>query len=158
MLIGSSGVGKSSLLNSLDGGGIQKTAEISDTTSKGRHTTTTRDLFQLPNGSLMIDTPGMREFGLTFEDGTSSDELFPEIGKLASECRFPDCKHLNEPGCGVIAAVESGQLDPLLYESYLKLINEQRRFEIKIEDKKRLDKQFGRMAREAQNFKKKNKY
>jgi ribosome biogenesis GTPase len=158
ILLGSSGVGKSSLLNALSSSEIQKTGETSDTTSKGKHTTTTRDLFQLPNGSLMIDTPGMREFGLTFEEGSSSDELFPEIRKFAGDCKFPDCSHLREPGCSVVNALETGELDPVLYESYLKLIKEQRRFEVKIEDKKRLGKQFGRMAREAQNFKKKNKY
>jgi ribosome biogenesis GTPase len=158
ILIGSSGVGKSSLLNAMGSSEVVKTGETSDVTSKGKHTTTTRDLFQLSNGSLLIDTPGMREFGLTFEEGSSSDELFPEIRKFAGGCRFPDCRHVNEPGCNVLNALQIGELDPVLYESYLKLIREQRRFEVNIEDKKRLDKQFGRMAREAQNFKKKNKY
>jgi ribosome biogenesis GTPase len=158
ILIGSSGVGKSSLLNALSGEKRQKIAATSDHNTKGKHTTTTRDLYPLPNGALMIDTPGMREFGLTFEEGSSSDDLFPEIRKFAGNCRFPDCKHLNEPGCGVIAALETGELEPVLYDSYLKLIKEQKRFEINIEDKKRLGKQFGRMAREAQNFRKKNKY
>jgi ribosome biogenesis GTPase len=158
ILIGSSGVGKSSLLNALGNTEIQKTSETSDITSKGKHTTTTRDLYQLANGSLMIDTPGMREFGLTSEEKSSSNELFPEIHTLAAMCKFPDCRHLNEPGCGVIAALETGALDPLLYQSYLKLVKEQRRFEVNIEDKKRLNKQFGRMARDAQSFKKKNKF
>jgi ribosome biogenesis GTPase len=158
ILIGSSGVGKSSLLNAMGSSEVVKTGETSDVTSKGKHTTTTRDLFQLPNGSLLIDTPGMREFGLTFEEGSSSDELFPEIRKFAGGCKFPDCSHVNEPGCNVVNALGTGELDPVLYESYLKLIREQRRFEVNIEDKKRLNKQFGRMAREAQNFKKKNKY
>lgn len=158
ILIGSSGVGKSSLLNSLMDTTIQHTRGISDSTSKGKHTTTTRDLFQLPNGSLIIDTPGMREFGVTMEEGQSSDEMFPAIQKFSSDCRFSDCRHINEEGCAVLAALENGDLDDQVYESYVKLMKEQRRFEIKAEDKKRLNRQFGKMTKEAKNYRKKYKY
>jgi ribosome biogenesis GTPase / thiamine phosphate phosphatase len=158
IFIGSSGVGKSSLLNSLMHKELQKTNSTSDVTSKGKHTTTTRDLFALPNGSLVIDTPGMREFGLTFEDDQHSDKLFPAIQKFASACKFTDCRHLQEAGCAVMEAVNSGALDEGVYESYLKLLKEQRRFEIKIEDKKRLGKQFGKMTKEAKAYRKKYKY
>ena len=158
ILIGSSGVGKSSILNALVNSQYQKINATSYSTKKGKHTTTTRDLFQLPNNSLMIDTPGMREFGLTFEDGQNSGELFPAIQQFASNCKFSNCKHLNESGCAVIEAVQAQELDAGVYDSYLKLIKEQRRFEINIEDKKRLGKQSGKMAREANNYRKKFKY
>jgi ribosome biogenesis GTPase len=158
IFVGSSGVGKSSLLNSFMQKELQKTDSTSDVTSKGKHTTTTRDLFELPNGSLVIDSPGMREFGLTFEEGQHADELFPAIEKFASTCRFTDCRHVQEAGCAVMEAVKSGALDENVYESYLKLLKEQRRFEIKIEDKKRLGKQFGKMTKEAKAYRKKYKY
>lgn len=158
MMIGSSGVGKSSLLNMFIGIHVQRTGSISDVNSKGTHTTTRRDLFQLSNGSLLIDTPGMREFGLTNDDRENPDSLFPAIEEFALLCRYSDCKHLSEAGCAVIDALQTGTLDSQVYESYLKLMKEQKRFEIKIEDKKRLGKQFGKMAREAKNYRKKYKY
>jgi ribosome biogenesis GTPase / thiamine phosphate phosphatase len=158
ILIGSSGVGKSSLLNALMNIDVQKTENTSDWSNKGKHTTTRRDLFQLPNGSLVIDTPGMREFGLTGEGDQNADDLFPAIGRFASSCRFSDCSHINEPGCAVTEAVASGNLDGKVYDSYLKLIKEQRRFTINAEDKKRMEKQFGRMTRESKNHRKKYKY
>ena len=156
ILIGSSGVGKSSLLNALMSEAVQKVNATSDASHKGKHTTSTRDLFQLPNGSLMIDTPGMREFGLTSSEEGNSDDLFPAIAEFAAHCRFSDCQHLQETGCAVLAAVDSGRLDRDVYESYLKLIKEQRRFEINAEDKKRFDKLSGRLSREANDHR--NKY
>lgn len=158
ILIGSSGVGKSSLLNALMSDEKQKTGVVSDNTSKGKHTTTSRDLFRLASGSLIIDTPGMREFGVTFEDGTSSDEMFPAVAKFASACRYSDCKHVNETGCAVIEAANNGELEPEVYASYVKLLKEQRRFEVSAEDKKREGKEAGRRSREANNFRKKFKY
>jgi ribosome biogenesis GTPase len=158
IMIGSSGTGKSSLLNALLNSQFQKIGGKSNSTGKGKHTTTSRDLFQLPNGSLVIDTPGMREFGLTSDDGHQSDELFPEIAKFAINCRYADCKHVNETGCAVLDALNNGSLDRYVYESYLKLMKEQRRFEIKVEDKKRLGKQFGKLTKEAKNYRKKYKY
>jgi len=158
ILIGSSGVGKSSLLNSLMDNAERITGTVSDSTGKGRHITTSRDLFKLPNGSLIIDTPGMREFGIAFEDGQQTHGLFPLIEKLAGECRFSDCKHLEEEGCAVIESYNAGSLEPEVYESYLKLIKEQQHVEIKIEDKKRMGKQFGKMIREATEHRKKYKY
>lgn len=157
ILLGSSGVGKSSLLNVLASSDIQKTGGTSESTEKGKHTTTTRDLFQLPNGSLLIDTPGMREFGVTFEEAGASEDMFPAIQKFSANCKFADCKHIHEAGCAVTDAVQTGNLDPEVYESYLKLLKEQKRFEIKVEDKKRLGKQFGKIVREANNHRKKYK-
>jgi ribosome biogenesis GTPase len=158
ILVGSSGTGKSSLLNSMMNFQLQKIGEKSFSTGKGKHTTTARELFQLPNGSLIIDSPGMREFGMTSDEGQHSGELFPEIVKFAEGCRYADCKHINEVGCAVLEALNTGALDAYVYESYLKLMKEQRRFEIKIEDKKRLGKQFGKMTKEAKNHRKKYKY
>ena len=136
----------------------QKTSEISAANSKGRHTTTTRDLFLLFNGSLLIDSPGMREFGFTSEEGQDAESLFPGIAELAPSCRYADCIHLNEPGCAILEALHSGTLSREIYDSYVKMMKEQKRFEIRIEDKKRLGKQSGKMAREANNYRKKNKF
>jgi ribosome biogenesis GTPase / thiamine phosphate phosphatase len=122
ILIGSSGVGKSSLLNIFMNGDLQRTQAISTFNNKGTHTTTSRDLFQLPNGSLLIDTPGMREFGVTSDDAENSDSQFPAIEEIARQCRYADCKHLHEEGCAVLEALESRNLDRAIYDSYLTLI------------------------------------
>jgi ribosome biogenesis GTPase len=156
MMIGSSGVGKSSLLNVLSRSEIQPTNTVSDFNNKGQHTTTARELFVLPNGSLLMDTPGMREFGVTSED--EGESLFPAIEELAGKCRFSDCTHMNESGCAVLEALSSGSLEPSIYRSYVKLVKEQRRFSVNIEDKKRMNKQFGKMTREAKNYRKKYKF
>lgn len=158
ILIGSSGVGKSSLLNALMDSTIQHVDEISSFNNKGRHTTTTRDLFLLPNGSIMIDSPGMREFGLTGETDSSESDLFPAIQRFAVNCHFSDCTHLHELGCAVIEAVRTGKLESMVYESYLKLVKEQRRFQMSAEDKKRAGKIAGRRSREAQDNRRKYKY
>jgi ribosome biogenesis GTPase len=158
VLIGSSGVGKSSLLNFLLGDLSAKTNAISESNSKGKHTTTTRDLFLLPNGCLLIDTPGMREFGMTLEEGQPEDQLFPAIQEFAAQCHYGDCKHLNEKGCGVLEALEAGSLDADVYDSYLKLIKEQRRFGINAEDKKRMNRQSGKISREASDHRKRTKF
>jgi ribosome biogenesis GTPase len=155
IIVGSSGVGKTSLVNALTNDLHLKTSTISESTGKGRHTTTTRDLFQLPNGSLVIDTPGMREFGVAMEDGEQQVGLFPAIEELAVKCRYADCTHLSESGCAVIIALNKGNLDPGIYNSYVKLKKEQRHFEIKLEDRKRYGKQFGKMVKEVKAFKKK---
>ena len=109
-LIGSSGVGKSTLVNQLLGRDLLKTAEISDVDGKGRHTTTARHLVELPGGALLIDTPGMRELQPWVEESTVA-ETFEDIAELAGGCRFSDCAHESEPGCAVLAAVERGQLN-----------------------------------------------
>jgi ribosome biogenesis GTPase len=157
MMIGSSGVGKSSLLNALLNSTVQSTATVSNFNSKGRHTTTSRELFQLSNGALLMDTPGMREFGVTSEDGSDAS-LFPAIEELAARCRYNDCTHTMEEECGVLAALQSGELDKTIYDSYIKLVKEQRRFEIKAEDKKRMNKQFGKISKEAKAHRRKHKY
>jgi ribosome biogenesis GTPase len=157
ILVGSSGVGKSSLVNALMKGPALRTGALSESTHKGRHVTTTRDLFRLPDGSLLIDTPGMREFGLALDEELNQGGLFPAIETLARSCRYMDCTHTNESGCAVMEAYENGSLDVKIYESYLKLMREQKRFQIRLEDRKRLGKQFGKMSREAKEFRKKYK-
>jgi len=158
IMVGSSGVGKSSLLNALMNTEAQETSEISDFNGRGRHTTTSRELFLLPTGGLLMDTPGMREFGMTDEDGVGSDGMFPAIEKFAANCRYGDCTHMIEEGCGVLKALERGELDGNVYESYVKLVKEQRRFGVRAEDKKRMNRQFGKMTREANERRKKYKY
>jgi ribosome biogenesis GTPase len=158
IMIGSSGVGKSSLVNALMNSDIQHTTSVSDFNGRGRHTTTARELFLLSNGSLLMDTPGMREFGVTSDGDGDGDSLFPAIEEFAVNCKYADCSHLNEEGCAVIEALNSDRLDAAVYESFVKLVKEQKRFGIRAEDKKRMNKQSGKMSREANSHRKKNKY
>ena len=130
-LIGSSGVGKSTLVNRLLGHELLKTAEISEVDGKGRHTTTARHLVELPTGALLIDTPGMRELQPWVEE-TAVAETFDDIAELAQGCRFGDCGHQSEPGCAVLAAVERGELSADRLEHYRHLGRE-----IAFEERKR---------------------
>jgi ribosome biogenesis GTPase / thiamine phosphate phosphatase len=122
-LLGSSGVGKSTIINQLVGRDVQKTREIRESDSKGRHTTSHRELVFLPNGGFLIDTPGMRELQL-WDVGEAVSETFDDIEALAIDCRFTDCRHRDEPRCAVKAAVENGRLSATRLESYLKLQDE----------------------------------
>jgi ribosome biogenesis GTPase / thiamine phosphate phosphatase len=123
VLVGSSGVGKSTLTNTLLGETRQATNAVRETDSRGRHTTTYRALIQLPTGGCLIDTPGMREIKLTGEESLDGSQ-FGDIEELAQECRFGDCSHLSEPGCAVRAALEDGRLDNDRWHNYLKLRGE----------------------------------
>lgn len=122
-LLGSSGVGKSTIVNRLLGDEVQATQEVRETDAKGRHTTSHRELFVARGGVLVIDTPGMRELQLWVPDAPL-DELFPEIAAFAAGCRFRDCAHSAEPGCAVKAALAAGTLDAKRFESYCKLRDE----------------------------------
>jgi ribosome biogenesis GTPase len=120
VFIGSSGVGKSTIINRLLGDGAIRVNQISDYKDKGHHTTTSREMYLLDNGGIVIDTPGMRELQLgEGEDGLS--ETFEDIGRIASQCRFADCRHRDEPDCAVKTALETGDLDRARYRNYLKL-------------------------------------
>ena len=122
-LLGSSGVGKSTIINRLIGEDVQKTREVREADSRGRHTTTHRELVTLPNGGLIIDTPGMRELQL-WDVNDAVRETFDDIEALAGECHFTDCRHRNEPRCAVKAAVAEGRVPNERLESYLKLQDE----------------------------------
>lgn len=121
--IGSSGSGKSTLINRLVGSERLQTQEVREDDSRGKHTTTHRELIALENGGCVIDTPGLREIGL-WEVDSSIDQTFPDIAELAMECKFTDCTHTHEPGCAVQAAIEDETLEPGRYESYVKLQKE----------------------------------
>jgi len=122
-VVGSSGVGKSTLLNRLAGQVLMLTREIREDDARGRHTTTHRELFRLPGGALMLDTPGMRELGLwDAEEGVEA--TFSDIAEIAAQCRFADCRHDREPGCAVREAIESGRIDARRLRSYRKLQTE----------------------------------
>ena len=153
--IGSSGVGKTSLINKIVGNEIFKTNEVRDKDSKGRHTTTRRELIRIPGGGMLIDTPGLREFQLwEAEDGL--DEVYSEIAELSQGCRFSDCTHTQEIGCAVIEAVENGILLQDRYESYLKLFKELKYLKNRQEKQNRYNSKnrFKSISRAIKNFKK----
>lgn len=125
-LMGSSGVGKSTLINAISGSEVMKTGAVRESDSRGRHTTTTRQLFELPNGVTIVDTPGMREIGMCdVEEGL--DDTFADIVELEGCCKFSDCRHETEPGCAIKAAIADGRLSAERYELYKSLKNESAR-------------------------------
>jgi len=145
-VMGSSGVGKSTLINNLLQRDILKTGEISHSTNKGRHVTEHRELFILDNGSIIIDTPGMKELGMTdIDEGVRT--TFREIYDLAQSCRFHDCSHINETGCAVLDALENGALSRESYENYIKIQKEQEHFHTTLAEKRKRDKQFGKLIK-----------
>ncbi|MBY5920746.1 ribosome small subunit-dependent GTPase A [Ferrimonas balearica] len=149
-LMGSSGVGKSTLINTLLGGEVQSTAGIREDDSKGRHTTTGRSLHPMVQGGLLLDTPGMRELQLTdCEQGVN--DAFAEITAFAAQCRFGDCQHENEPGCAVRNAVEEGTLSERRLASYRKLMREQAHNSATLAEKRFRDKAFGKHCRLVQH-------
>lgn len=155
--MGSSGVGKSTLINNITGKNILKTKEISNSTNKGKHTTEHRELILLDNGSIVIDTPGMREFGIT-EDPDGVNTAFRDIHDLAMKCRFTNCTHTDEKGCAVLEALKKGIIDEGSLANYKRLQREQEHFSSTIAEKRRKDKAFGKMAKEILKEKKKNKF
>jgi len=147
--IGSSGVGKSTLINRLLGQEVLATGGLRDD-DRGRHTTTRRHLMRLPNGAMVIDTPGMRELGMTDEAGFGLDQVFAEIEQWSRSCRFADCTHSGEPGCAVQAALERGELSPERWQAYQKLQKEVRYAEDQagyLKEKRRHFKQISKTKR-----------
>jgi ribosome biogenesis GTPase len=130
VLVGSSGVGKSTLINRLLGDEVQRTIAVRDGDSRGRHATTHRELFRLSNGALLIDSPGIRELQLWGEEASLA-QAFDDISELAESCRFRDCRHEAEKGCAVLQAVEAGSLTTSRVASYHSLQKELRHLELR---------------------------
>jgi ribosome biogenesis GTPase / thiamine phosphate phosphatase len=146
-MLGSSGVGKSTLLNNLSGKNLMRTDTISQSTNKGRHTTSHRELKILGNGGILIDNPGMREVGIADTAG-GFETTFDLITRLSEGCRFKNCTHTGETGCAVTDAVSTGELDSDSYENYLKMEKEKTWFETTVTEKKRKEKIFGKIIRD----------
>jgi ribosome biogenesis GTPase len=153
-LLGSSGVGKSSIVNRLMGSAVLPTRSVRESDSRGRHASVHRQMIALPGGALVIDTPGMRELQ-SWGTESGSSETFGDIEALSAGCRFRDCRHLREPGCAVKAAAESGELDPARYQNFVKLEEERadlakRQDERALLDQKRQSKVMGRALKSMQ--------
>ncbi|MWB76413.1 ribosome small subunit-dependent GTPase A [Pseudooceanicola sp. 216_PA32_1] len=146
--VGSSGVGKSTLVNALMGAGAAQTGAIREDDSRGRHTTTARQLHLMPGGGLLLDTPGMRELQLT-DAAEGIAGVFADIEALARQCRFRDCGHDSEPGCAVRAAVDRGALEPGRIARWRKLLAEDRFNSAALHERRARDKAFGKMVRNA---------
>lgn len=146
VVLGSSGVGKSTLINCLVGEDNQSTAGIREQDSKGRHTTTGRSMHFMPQGGVIIDTPGVRELQIAdCESGIES--TFADISELSQQCRFSDCQHGTEPGCAVAQALESGEIDQRRLDNYRKLLREQARNARTLAESRQTDKQFAKLVR-----------
>ncbi|MFA6811839.1 MAG: ribosome small subunit-dependent GTPase A [Bacteroidaceae bacterium] len=152
VLVGSSGVGKSSLVNALCEKEVLMTSDISQSTGKGRHTSTRREMVLMEGSGVLIDTPGVREFGLAVDNPDSLAEIL-DISNYAKSCRFKDCTHTNEPGCGVLEAINNGKLDVKVYESYLKLKRESWHFSASEHEKRKRDKSFSKLIDEVKKHK-----
>jgi len=152
-LLGSSGVGKSTLTNTLLGAGQIATQSIRENDAHGRHTTTARSMHRLPGGAWLLDTPGMRELQLT-DVRSGLDDVFSEIAMLAETCRFSDCRHDDEPGCRVQAAIHAGEIDPERLQRWRKLTREEAFNKTSIAERRSRDKAFGRMVKSVMNEKK----
>ncbi len=156
-MLGSSGIGKSTLLNNLSGQSIMDTGTISEHTNKGRHVTSHRQLVVLETGGILIDNPGMREVGIA-DTTTGLDVTFDRIIRYAGDCRYSDCTHTSEAGCGVIAALERGEIGQAEYENYLRMEREKSYFNSTLEERRRKDKEFGKYMKNYKKDKRKNSY
>ncbi|MFP6615573.1 MAG: ribosome small subunit-dependent GTPase A [Candidatus Hydrogenedentota bacterium] len=156
--LGSSGAGKSTLINALLGETVMDTGDVREDDSRGRHTTTHRQLVMLPDGGAIIDTPGMRELQMT-GDEASLDAAFEDVESLIESCRFNNCSHDSEPGCAVLSAIEEGELDPARYKSYQKLQRElayvqRRQNESSDHEQRQRGKSLNKLHKRIQNEKK----
>ncbi|MBK7712893.1 MAG: ribosome small subunit-dependent GTPase A [Bacteroidales bacterium] len=148
-MLGSSGVGKSTLLNNLSCKTIMRTDTISQSTNKGRHVTSHRELIILESGGLLVDNPGMREVGIADSD-KGLEITFDKIMSLSQNCRFKDCTHTNEKGCSVLEAVGKGELDEASYENYLKMEREKTHFESTVAERRKKERIFGKIMKDYQ--------
>lgn len=156
-MLGSSGVGKSTLLNNLSGRTVMRTDSISRSTSKGRHITSHRELIVLENGGILVDNPGMREVGI-IDTANGLETTFEKFFSLTQNCKFKDCSHTNEIGCAVLEAVEKGELDKSSYENFLKIEREKSYFESSVVERRKKDKDFGKMIKNYKKEMNKNEY
>jgi ribosome biogenesis GTPase len=145
-LVGSSGVGKSTLVNTLLGREVADTGGIREDDAKGRHTTSHRAIHRLPQGALLADVPGMRELKVADLDD-ALHQVFDDIDRLARDCRFADCRHDAEPGCAVRKAVEDGTIDERRWRNFLKLVREDARNSESIAERHSREREFGRVVR-----------
>ncbi len=152
-LLGSSGVGKTTLINNLLDGMRLKTHSVREKDGKGRHITTRRQLIKLKNGAMIIDTPGMRELG-NFAVDTGIHGTFDEITELSNQCRYNDCSHTQEQGCSILAALKDGIISQERYQSFIKLNKESAFYEMSYLEKKRKDKKFGKFVKSVLKEKK----
>ncbi|MBA4320367.1 MAG: ribosome small subunit-dependent GTPase A [Flavobacterium sp.] len=142
-LLGSSGVGKTTLLNNLIHHDLYKTQPIREKDGRGKHTTTRRELIVLENGAIVVDNPGMRELGIISVD-SGLDDTFNEITELSNQCRFKDCTHTKEVGCAVLKALEEGIISKERYQNYIKMYKESLYYEMSYFEKRQKDKKFGK--------------
>ena len=152
-LLGSSGVGKTTLINNLIGESKYITKTVSKKESKGRHATTHRQMIKLDFGAMVVDTPGMRELG-NFSVTTGLGETFTEISELSEKCQFNDCTHVGEKGCAVLDAVAKGLLSADRYQNYIKMTKESTYNEMSYLEKRKKDKQFGKLCKTVMKHKK----
>lgn len=152
-LLGSSGVGKSSLINNLLGKSHMKTGQISQTNDRGKHITSHRALFVLESGGVLIDNPGMRELGMT-DVSSGISQTFDTITKLSEACKYKDCNHIHETHCAVLKALENGDLDENVYHNYTKLLKEKAHFESDHLAKRKKGKVLSKIVREMKKKKK----
>ncbi len=152
--LGSSGVGKSTLTNALSGTQSIETRAIREDDAKGRHTTRSRQLHILPDGCAVLDTPGMRELQLT-DTETGVADVFADLHELATQCRFNDCQHETEPGCAVLAALKTGDIDTARLARWRKLVAEDKHNSASLAQRKSKDKTLGKLIRQVQKQKKK---
>lgn len=145
--VGSSGVGKSTLINALMGRDVHATGDVSGT-GEGRHTTVRRELMLLESGAIVIDNPGMREFGVLGAEG-GFEASYTDILAFAAQCRFRDCSHLNEPGCAVREALDSGRISAEHYDNFVKLRKESQHHQLSHAEKRKKDRDFGRFIKSA---------
>jgi len=148
--LGSSGVGKSSLINKLIGREAIKTKDIDLRTDRGRHTTTGREMYLLENGGIVVDNPGMREVGMA-DASAGIDNIFDEITALAKKCKYADCTHTSEPGCEVLAAIRAGKLDEAQYNNYAGMKKEAEYYEATDLERKQKERQFGKFLKTAKD-------
>jgi len=155
-IIGSSGVGKTTLLNKLFGTEAFATKELRSKNHGGKHTTARRQLIPLESGALYIDTPGMRELGIISAD-SGIMKTFPDIKELSEKCRFQDCTHTNEPGCAVQRALQTGELPVKRFKNYIKIKKESEHYASSYVEKRKKDKAFGKMCKSIMKGKKKTR-